>query len=103
MPKEKVSDVGVQRTGKKDWEADYRKSDMETVFRGGAWKSWDQMVDWLAQAGEADNELTPGEVLAMHGDLVRLRDCGVPFTSDSAKAYDLAHKYRHPEGHRGRS
>lgn len=73
---------------------DYTESDVEVVYRRGQWRSWDDVIRWLETKGEQDNELTPGEVIAMVEDFRRLNQSGVPFTNDPHRAFQLAHEHR---------
>ncbi|MHB0868616.1 MAG: hypothetical protein ACYC5J_04080 [Chloroflexota bacterium] len=93
MPERDVEGVHVERTGSKKWEHAYDLSDMEAAYRRGHWNSWDDLIHWLETEGEKDNELTPGEVIAMVEDLRLVRDAGVPFTNDPRKAFDLVFEY----------
>jgi hypothetical protein len=78
----------------REWELDYRESHLAVLFRRGTWHSWDEAIAWLQTHGEADEDLTPGEMIAMKQDFQRLRDLGVPFTDDPAVAYQRAHHHR---------
>jgi hypothetical protein len=89
MSQERISDVKVNVTPNKDYEQRYTKSDLEVVFRRGEWRSWNEVIDWLKEHGEADNELTPGEVIAMKRDLEQLKQQGKPFTADVDAIYQL--------------
>lgn len=91
--KRKVEGVEVEVTGHKKWEHAYELSDMEVVYRRGQWHSWDDVIHWLETEGEKDNELTPGEVIAMTEDLRHVRDAGVPFTNEPREAFDLVFKH----------
>lgn len=83
----------ARKPGKKSWEHRYSLSDMEVVYRRGHWNSWDEIIGWLEAHGEADNELTPGETVAITEDLRSVRDAKVPFTTDPRKAYDLVFEH----------
>ena len=89
MSQERISDVKVNMTPNKDIEQHYTKSDLEVVFRRGEWSSWNEVIDWLKEHGEADNELTPGEVIAMKRDLEQLKQQGKQFTADADAVYKL--------------
>ncbi len=93
MEQERVEGVDVKRTGKKRWEHAYDLSDIQAVYRRGHWQSWDEMIHWLETEGEKDNELTPGETIAIVEDLRSIRDAGIPFTNDPRKAYDLVFEH----------
>jgi hypothetical protein len=85
--------VRVNDTGNKSWRHKYDLSDMEAVYRRGQWHSWDDIINWLETYGEADNELTPGETVAIVEDLRSVRDARVPFTNKPSEAYDLVFKH----------
>jgi hypothetical protein len=89
-----VEGVKVRETGHKQWEKDYTQSDMEVVYRRVSAQSWDDLIKWLEEEGESDNELTPGEVVAMVEDLRELKREGTPFITDPGTAYQEAHKRR---------
>ncbi len=93
MSEKKIEGVSVDVTGHKKRAHSYDLSDMQVVFRRGHWQSWDDVIRWLETEGEADNELTPGETIAITEDLRRVRDAGIPFTNDPHKAYDLVFKH----------
>lgn len=73
-------------TGKKLYK-DYDQSDVEVVYRRGDWQSWGPMRRWVEHHGEADNELTPGEVHHLGEDIKCAEDKGVAFPSDPGEAY----------------
>ena len=94
MAVERKEGVKVNETGNKEWGKDYGKGDMEAVYRRGDWQSWDQIINWLEESGESDNELTPGEVVAMKEDISKLRQQGEDFIEDPDEAFAMAHKNR---------
>ncbi len=94
---EQVEGIKAQATGDKQWQKDYAKSDMEVVYRRTHPKSWDDLIHWLEQYGESDNELTPGERVAMKEDLTRLKQQGVAFTDNPHKASQEEHQHRRAE------
>lgn len=98
MKEKDVKGVEVKKTGNKQWERDYGEGDIEVVLSRGDWQDWDDAINWLEENGEQDNELTPGEAVAMAEDLRDLRDQGEPYSSNSAEVYKKAHKFRsqHP-------
>ena len=67
---------------------------MKTVFRRGQWRNWNDAIKWLQENGERDNELTPGETIALVEDLRSLAESKAPFTMDPMEAFKLAHKNR---------
>lgn len=89
MSQERISDVKVGMTPNKDMEQSYTSSDLEVLFRRGEWRSWKEAIDWLKDHGEADNELTPGEVIAMKQDLEQLAQQGKPFTAHAGAVYQM--------------
>lgn len=94
MKEQDVQGVEVKKTGNKQWERDYGKGDIEVVLSRGDWQDWDDAINWLEENGEQDNELTPGEAVAMAEDLRDLRDQGEPYSNDPNKVYKIAHQYR---------
>lgn len=86
--------VRIQPSPHKKMVKDYTQSDMDVVYRRGDWHSWRDMIHWLETQGERDNELTPGEVIAMVEDLRQVERSGEQFTKDPHKAYEMAHKHR---------
>lgn len=78
----------------KKTQKDYDESDMKVVYSRGLWESWDDIVGWLKESGEEDNELTPGEVEYLIKDIENLKNKGIEFTYDYKQAYDLAKKNR---------
>lgn len=72
----------------------YEKSDMERLYFDAKPTSWPELVKFLDTRGDSQWHLTPGEVVSIRDDLQQLIKHNVPFTTDPAKAYDEAHKYR---------
>lgn len=90
-----VEGVDVDVTGDKSWPMNYEQSDMQVVYRRVPHaNSWSDLINWLEKHGEADNELSPGEAVALKADLSSLKNNGVPFTNNPDKAYEEACKYR---------
>lgn len=94
MTEKIVEGVKVEETGHKHWELDYKQSDMESAYRYSQPSSWDSLISWLEQHGEAKKRLTPGETVALVEDLRSVRSSGAPFSSDPDKAFEMAHKHR---------
>ena len=94
MSEQEIEGVRFKPSPHKDMERDYDVSDMEVVYRRGTWHGWSDMIHWLQTQGERDNELTPGEVIAMVEDLRKLEQSKTPFTNDPRRAYELAHARR---------
>ncbi len=94
MPVRQVEGVRIEETGHKKWNFDYGPGDVKALYKRGAWRSWQDEINWLQQYGERDNELTPGETVALVEDLRSLMQARAPFTSDPMQAYQMAHKYR---------
>ncbi len=91
---ESIEGIRMHPSPHKKMERDYTQSDMEVVYRRGDWHNWRDMIHWLETKGEGDNELTPGEVIAMVEDLRQVERSGVQFTKDPKQAYEMAHRYR---------
>lgn len=98
MPQQRPSQgeagVAFKPSPNKKMTKDYTESDMKALFSRGQWHNWNEAIDWLKKSGERDNELTPGEVIAMVEDLEKLQKSGAAFTNDPAKAFELAHRGR---------
>ncbi len=90
----RIQGVRVEPSPYKKFDFDYDQGDIKTLFRRGEWRNWQQGIKWLSENGERDNELTPGETIAMVEDLRSLADAGTPFTTDPTQAFKLAHKNR---------
>ncbi len=73
---------------------DYAQSDMEALWRRGEWHSYQDAIHWLETKGNDDNELTPGEVMAMEEDLKKLEQENKPFVNNPAEVFNMAHKGR---------
>lgn len=94
MHEERTEGVHIRPTGHKEQERDYRESDVEVVYRRGQWRNWDDVINWLETKGEQDNELTPGEVIAMTEDFRRPRQGGAQFINDPHQVFQMAHQHR---------
>ena len=79
-----IEGVEIKKTGHK------HLSDMQVLYRLGSWHNWDEAIHWLETKGEQDNELTPGETVAMTEDLRKLKSKGAKFTSDAKKVCEMA-------------
>ena len=97
MPEKRIQGVNVDVTGQKKMERDYTQSDVQVVLRRGRWHDWGEMIHWLETEGEKDNELTPGETIAMTEDLRMVHDGGDQFTNDPQRVYQLMHQHRGPQ------
>jgi hypothetical protein len=71
---------------------EYRRPDVEVLFRRGNWRSWDDAIHWLEENGEADGELSPAEALAMREYLASLRDTGFRFRRRPDEAQRLSRR-----------
>lgn len=77
------------------WGRDYQRESVEEVYRHDSqWTGWDDVVRWLDQGAEADEQLNPGETAAMKEDFQKLAEQNQPYTSDPGKAFELAHGNR---------
>lgn len=86
--------IHLDLTGDKQLSFSYEASDMQVAYRRTTPHSWDDLIRWLETKGGADNELTPGEVVAMVEDLRSLKQNGTPFTNNPDQAYREAHQQR---------
>lgn len=90
---ERVDDVNVVNpTG--DFTPGYKKSDMERIFHDSHPHSWQDLIGFIEKKGDSEWHITPGEAMSMKDDLTHLARNNVPFTSDPAKAFDEAHRFR---------
>ncbi len=89
-----IEGVTMNLTPNKKLNFDYGPGDMQAVYNRGPWKNWKEGIAWLEKKGEADNELTPGETIALVEDLRSVAQAKEPFTDDPVKAYRMAHKHR---------
>lgn len=95
MAAEQVFDgIHLHLTPYRELEFDYTASDMDVVYRRTRPHSWDDLITWLERQGDLDNELTPGEVVALVEDLRTLKQQGVPFIADPQRAFEEAHRHR---------
>jgi hypothetical protein len=94
VPQITVQGVRIQQTGNKKWKFDYEQGDMKAALQRGDWKNWQDLINWLEKQGEKDNELTPGETVAMVEDLRSVKVNKMQFTRDSKQAYTMAHNFR---------
>ncbi len=93
MPNEKSEGVNVTNpTG--DFTQEYKKSDMERIFKDAKPHSWQDLVRYIEEKGDAQWHITPGEAMAMKSDLQRLAQNNVPFTDNPDQAFEEAHKGR---------
>jgi hypothetical protein len=81
----KVTDPTSDRKQK-----DYDESDIQHLMRVRDWHDWKEIVAWLREEGDNDNELTPGEVRQMIADFEELQRRGMPFTTDPHRVYEAA-------------
>jgi hypothetical protein len=86
--------IQMDLTGTREVTFDYMTGDMEVAYRRTNPNSWQDIISWLEKQGTRDNELTPGEVVAMVEDLRTLEDKDIPFTDNPDKAFQEAHRYR---------
>lgn len=68
-------------------EKDYEQSDLERLLGKRQWRSYDEMIGWLEQEGDADRRFTPGEVSHLVQDLSRLKERRVEFITDPTRLY----------------
>jgi hypothetical protein len=87
-------DIKVHDPASRETEKDYTESDVESVMRVREWKNWDEVISWLRKEGDNHRRLTPGEVKHMVEDFTRLKEQGVPFTTQPDEVYKRAHQAR---------
>lgn len=62
---------------------EYDRSDVEHVVGLRDWRDWDELLDWLRQEGDDDNELTPGEVRNLAQDVEAAKQRGAQFDANT--------------------
>ncbi len=67
----------------------YQKHDMETAWRRGDWRRWEDVIEWLELHGRQDEELK-GDVDEMLRDLRQLQYNRMDFPRNGDYAYYLA-------------
>ncbi len=88
----------MPRSEYSEHENDYRQSDVRVVCERGDWESWDDVIGWLEDKGERDDELGPGEAGHMLADFREARRCHDMFSEDPAELYVIAKsRCRHRE------
>ena len=70
-------------------EKDYDITDIERLMSKREWKSYDEMIKWLQQEGDADRRFTPGEVRHMIDDFTRLQKSKTKFISDAQQLFPM--------------
>lgn len=68
-------------------EKDYEVTDIERLMGKREWKSYDEVIKWLQEEGDADRRFTPGEVRHMIEDFSRMRDSKKPMPQDPEKLF----------------
>jgi len=99
MPEENIQGVEVNVTGNKQWPMNYEESDVQQIFKDagvaeGKVNSWQGLLQYIEQHGEAQWHITPGEAVAMKEDLAHVLKSGIAFTKNPDQAYQEMHKYR---------
>jgi hypothetical protein len=82
----------VNPTG--DFNLEYRKSDVERIYHDAKPQSWQDLIRYIEQKGDAQWHITPGEAAAMKSDFQRLASSNRPFVSNPDKAYEELQKFR---------
>ena len=81
------------------YDADYSTQDLEFVFGGRDWTSWEDAIRWLEDE-DTDTQTMPADTRrAMRDDFAQLEKDRVAFTLDAASVYALTHQAR--SRHRG--
>jgi hypothetical protein len=96
----RIQGVKVRMTPNKKWDFDYGLGDVQALYRRSEWHNWREAIKWLQEFGEQDNELTPGETVAMVEDLRSLAESRAPFVMNPEQAYKMAHKFRNQNNKR---
>ena len=82
----------VNQTSGEKRKEDYRESDLRQIFEDSHAKSWKEAADFVAQKGDAQWHITPGEAKSLKEDLSRADSQGIPFTGNASEAYKKIHK-----------
>jgi len=99
MPEENIQGVDVAVSGHKKWVMNYLEGDVNQIFKDagvyqGKVTSWQELLQYIEQHGEAQWHITPGIAVAMKEDLEHVIKSGAPFTTNANQAYQEMHKYR---------
>jgi hypothetical protein len=86
----KIHDPASREKEKQDWV----QRDLEKIVAERQFKNWDEFISWLREEGDKVRGVTPGELKQMVEDFTRLKERGVPFTTDPAQLYEQAHATR---------
>lgn len=80
-------DINVTDPTSEAKDEQYDRSDVKHVLNKREWHSWQELVRWLRDEGDQDNELTPGEVRHLVEDFDRLDQRGVRYSTDVDQVY----------------
>ncbi len=80
-------DINVTDPTSKAKDKQYDRSDVKHVLDEQKWNSWQEIVRWLRDEGDQDNELTPAEVRHLVEDFDRLDQRGERFSTDVDQVY----------------
>ncbi len=100
MPNKTFGGINLRLMPDEELQFDYTQSDVRAVYRRGLWHSWNDIVSWIERDGTRDNELTPGEAVALVEDARTLAQNNTRFTSDPRHAYQELHKQRDANAHK---
>lgn len=89
--------MNPRESGHESWSRNYGEGDIKVVLSRGDWHNWNDVINWLDQSGEQDNELTPGEAIELRDDFRRLKNEGESFTKDPHRIFQMLQQHG---GHR---
>ena len=82
----------IEDPNSRTMQKDYDQSDVAHLLRKRDWRSYDEMITWLQQEGDADARLTPGEVAHMVQDMSKLKKRKAQFIKEPDRLY---HELKH--------
>lgn len=91
---DQVQGVNVPNAEDQNWHGNYMESDVQQIFKDGDPHSWQDLVRFLANKGDAQWHITPGEAVAMTEDARKAMQKGDDFPDNPQKAFQVMHQYR---------
>ena len=67
---------------------DYKMSDFERVFNGAKAKNWNDLGRYVADKGDQEWHITPGEASAMKRDIDKAAKDGKSFPKDANEGFN---------------
>lgn len=91
---ERVQGVAVPNAEDQNWGGNYRESDVAQIFKDAQPHSWQDMVQYLENHGDAQWHIKPGEAVAMTEDAKKAMHKGDQFSENAQKTFQTMHQYR---------